>query len=51
MGINLKTKEPETLSVVQTKIFDIFKIIKELLDNDKIPYYLLGGSLLGAIRH
>ena len=51
MGLDLKTKQPVTLSGAQAAILNIFKEIKPFLDDNSIPYYLLGGSLLGAVRH
>lgn len=51
MGLDSKTKQPVALSSTQEAILNIFKDIKPFLDNNSIPYYLLGGSLLGAVRH
>ena len=36
---------------VQDIIWNIFKEIKQFLDADQITYYMLGGTLLGAVRH
>lgn len=36
---------------VQNIIWNIMKEIKKYLDNNDIEYYMLGGTLLGAIRH
>ena len=41
----------EDLSEIQVVIWNIAKYIKMYLDNNKIEYYMLGGTLLGAIRH
>ena len=51
MGLDSKTKQPVPLSKAQLTILNIFKEIKPFLENNGIPYYLLGGSLLGAVRH
>lgn len=51
MGLDSKTKKPVPLSRVQQSILNIFKEIKPFLEDNSIPYYLLGGSLLGAVRH
>lgn len=51
MGLDSKTKQPVSLSGAQVAILNIFKEIKPFLDKNGIPYYLLGGSLLGAVRH
>lgn len=36
---------------IQKCILDIMKEIAYLCDKNKIPYYLVGGSMIGAIRH
>ncbi|TGY42442.1 LicD family protein [Clostridium sartagoforme] len=41
----------ENLSEIQEVIWNIAKYIKMYLDDNKIEYYMLGGTLLGAIRH
>lgn len=41
----------KTLSEVQNIIWNIFKNVKAVLDENKIRYYMLGGTLLGAVRH
>lgn len=38
-------------SEVQEIIWNIMKVVKEYLDKNDIPYFLLAGSLLGAVRH
>ena len=37
--------------MAQLSILNIFKEIKPFLEKSSVPYYLLGGSLLGAVRH
>ena len=39
------------LSKVQIIIWDIMKYLKKYLEENNIEYYMLGGTLLGAIRH
>ena len=51
MGFDAKTKQPVPLSNVQQSILSIFKEIKPFFEKNAIPYYLLGGTLLGAVRH
>lgn len=51
MGLDSKTKQPVPLSEAQVAILNIFKEIKPILDQNSVPYFLLGGSLLGAVRH
>ena len=41
----------KNLSDVQKIIGDIMKYLKNYLEENKITYYMLGGTLLGAIRH
>lgn len=38
-------------SEVQNIIWDIVKVIKPFLDENNIRYYIIGGTLLGALRH
>ena len=38
-------------SEIQNIIWDIVKVIKPFLDENNIRYYIIGGTLLGAIRH
>jgi lipopolysaccharide cholinephosphotransferase len=51
MGLDSKTRQPVPLSKAQLSILNIFKEIKPFLEKSSTPYYLLGGSLLGAVRH
>ena len=51
MGLDSKTKQPIALTGAQEKIFEVFKLVKKYLDATSMPYFLLGGSLLGAVRH
>ena len=43
--------EQRNLSQVQQIIWDIMKELKPYLEERKIPYFMLGGTLLGAVRH
>ena len=36
---------------IQKCILDIYKSVRELCDRHSIPYYAIGGTCLGAIRH
>ena len=51
MGFSTKTNEQVALSDAQAKILDIFEHVKKILDAESIPFFLLGGTLLGAVRH
>ena len=51
MGFDLKTRQEVPLSETQKLILEIFKTVKVLLDRQSVEYHLLGGSLLGAVRH
>ena len=51
MGLDAKTKLPVPLTATQEKILAVFKAIKPFMDGISMPYYLLGGTLLGAVRH
>lgn len=44
-------KDNKNLSEIQKIIWDIMLELKKYLDANNIPYYMLGGTLLGAIRH
>lgn len=44
-------KKENKLSSVQVIIWDIMKELKKYLEENDIEYYMLGGTLLGAIRH
>ena len=41
----------KNLRKLQLLQLDIAKAIKELCESNGIPYFLIGGTLLGAIRH
>lgn len=41
----------KTLSEVQIHMMDMIKAMVKILDEHKIPYYIIGGTLLGAVRH
>ena len=44
-------KQDEALRELQLIEFDILKKFKELCDKHDLTYYLIGGTLLGAVRH
>lgn len=39
------------MTEVQTVILDIFKVVADLCERHQIPYYAIGGTCLGAVRH
>lgn len=39
------------MNEVQSKILDIFKEVAKVCDKNKIPYYAIGGTCIGAVRH
>ena len=43
--------EGTQLRRAQNKMLDILKIVSEICDKNGIPYWLEGGTLLGAVRH
>ncbi len=47
------TEETRTYlkSDVQTHIWEIMQVVKKCLDDLGVEYYMLGGTLLGAVRH
>lgn len=51
MGFATKTGTPVPLSEAQVQIWNVFKVLKDYLDKRSVKFYLLGGSLLGAVRH
>jgi len=40
-----------TITEVQTMLLDLMKTVHQFMEEHHLPYYLLGGSALGAIRH
>ncbi len=46
-----KINNNKTLSEVQSHMMDMLKIMLEILETNNIPYYIIGGTLLGAVRH
>jgi len=44
-------KQDEELRELQLIEFDILKKFKELCEKHNLTYYLIGGTLLGAVRH
>lgn len=39
------------LSTVQFHMMNMIKVMVKILDDYHIPYYIIGGTLLGAVRH
>ena len=48
-----KTTEKKVLSLdqIQEKLFEVLKIVDKFCNENGIKYYIIGGTLLGAIRH
>ena len=40
-----------SISEVQNKLFDLMKVVNEFCEDNSLDYYIIGGTLLGAIRH
>lgn len=40
-----------TTEEIQKNLLVIFKMIKKIFDENKVHYFLIYGTLLGAIRH
>ncbi len=47
----LMTMRPLTLNDVHQRLLEIASVFHRLCEKHGIPYYMLGGSMLGAIRH
>lgn len=47
----MEINKNKQLSEVQQHMMDMIKIMVKILDEEKIPYYIIGGTLLGAVRH
>lgn len=39
------------MTIVQQKILEIYKCVKQICDDNGIRYYAIGGTCLGAVRH
>lgn len=39
------------LTPLQNKIFEIFKAVKKICEDNHLRYYAIGGTCLGAVRH
>lgn len=46
-----KINRSKQLSEVQLHMMDMIKVMVQILDENHIPYYIIGGTLLGAVRH
>lgn len=43
--------EEKTLSPIQTHVMDILHVLIDIFEEENIHYYMLGGTMLGAVRH
>lgn len=43
--------EKEKLSPVQTHVLDLLHCLIDMFEEENISYYILGGTMLGAVRH
>lgn len=41
----------DTLEIVHKRVIEIGNVFHTILEKHSIPYYMLGGTMLGAIRH
>ena len=39
------------MNAIQEKILDIYKLVGDLCDKHDIPFYAIGGTCIGAVRH
>lgn len=44
-------REFETVEELHAKLLDMAKVFHDICQKHQIPYYMLGGTMLGAIRH
>lgn len=47
---NVKEATPEQLRALQLKELEIVKKVDEILDKHNLPYFIIGGTLIGALR-
>jgi lipopolysaccharide cholinephosphotransferase len=47
----MEMSEEKTLSPVQVHVMDLLHKLIELFEEENISYYILGGTMLGAVRH
>lgn len=47
----MEKEQNKDLSQVQKHVLDLLHILIDFFDNNEIHYYMMGGTMLGAIRH
>lgn len=47
----MEMAEEKTLSPVQVHVMDLLHKLIEMFEEENISYYILGGTMLGAVRH
>lgn len=47
---NIKDATPEEIRQIQLRELEILKSLKEVLDKHDLPFFIIGGTLIGAIR-
>ena len=51
MNILKKTMDNQTLGTLQNTLKEILQQVVKVCDNNDLDYFLIGGTLLGAVRH
>lgn len=47
---NIKDATPVELKAIQDKELEALNLFKEIVQKENLPFYLAGGSLIGAVR-
>lgn len=47
---NIKDATPVELKAIQDKELEVLNLFKEIVQKENLPFYLAGGSLIGAVR-
>lgn len=48
---NIRIMKKKDLSPIQNHVLDILHVLIDIFEKENIHYYMLGGTMLGAIRH
>jgi len=51
MNSNINTVETPTIAKIQANLFEMLELFDRVCKENEIDYYIIGGTLLGAIRH